>query len=277
MMTLRPAVWILALASALTITVAPKFAVAFQSTQGMEHGRGRDQSGDQEWGNGYSNNPHYQQGISQGRQDAAKNRDHRYRFQTNNDRDRRAYEAGYDLGYRDGNRDGNYNGQYGRNGPYGRNDNVAAQMGAQDGLSDGRRDYQKQHSYRPTAGDNYVNATRGFAGGLGQAAYQEAYRQAYLTAYRQGYGQQGSDRYGPNGPYGQNGNLAAQMGSQDGLNDGRTDRQTGHSNRPTQGDNYKNATRGFTGGAGETGYKAAYRQAYLPAYQQGYTSQNNPR
>ena len=63
------------------------------------------------------------------------------------------------------------------------------------------------------------------------------------------------------------------MGSQDGLNDGRQDRQTGHSNRPTQGDNYKNATRGFAGGAGQTAYKASYRQAYLPAYQQGYTEQ----
>ena len=78
-----------------------------------------------------------------------------------------------------------------------------------------------------------------------------------------------NDRNG-RGQYGRNDNLVAQMGAQDGLNDGRKDRASGHSNRPTKGDNYKNATRGFAGGAGQTAYKAAYRQAYVPAYQQGY-------
>jgi hypothetical protein len=93
------------------------------------------------------------------------------------------------------------------------------------------------------------------------------------------------DRRGPdnnrNGRYndrnGRNDNLAAQMGAQDGLNDGRKDRATGHSNRPTKGDNYKNATRGFAGGDGQTAYKAAYRQAYVPAYQQGYNERVNGR
>jgi hypothetical protein len=64
--------------------------------------------------------------------------------------------------------------------------------------------------------------------------------------------------------------MAARMGAEDGLNDGRKDRETGHSNRPTKGDNYKNATRGFSGGDGQTAYKAAYRQSYVEAYQRGY-------
>ncbi len=169
------------------------------------------------------------------------------------------------------------NRQYGRDGQYDRDDNIAAHLGSEDGWNDGRRDYQKQHSYRPTEGDNYRNATHGFMGGPGQTSYQAAYRQAYITAYREGYSRQSNSRYGQTNPYNHNGSLAAQMGSQDGLNDGRSDRQTGHSNRPTQGDNYKDATRGFRGGAGETAYKAAYRQAYLPAYQEGYTSRNSIR
>jgi hypothetical protein len=63
------------------------------------------------------------------------------------------------------------------------------------------------------------------------------------------------------------------MGAQDGMNDGRQDRQSGHSNRPTQGDNYKHALRGYNSSfGGENQYKAMYRQAYVPSYQQGYNN-----
>jgi hypothetical protein len=184
---LRPAIWAFALTITLTALAVPKSVGAFQSAQGMANGRGHNKDNGRDGDSSYSNNPHYQQGINQGQQDAANNRDRRYRFQTNNDADRRAYEAGYDQGYRDGSPDGNYNGQYGRNGPDGRNDNVAAQMGSQDGLNDGRTDRQTGHSNRPTQGDNYKNATRGFTGGAGQTAYKATYRQAYLPAYQQGY------------------------------------------------------------------------------------------
>ena len=187
MMTLRPAVWTLAMASALAITVTPNLAVAFQSTQGMEYGRGPDQGGNREWGNGYSNNPHYQQGIKQGQADAAKNRERRYRFQSKNDADRRAYEAGYDQGYRDYNRNADNNARYGQNGQNGRSSSLAAQAGSQDGWNDGHKDRQTGHSNRPTKGDNYKNATRGFTGGAGQTAYKADYRQAYVPAYQQGY------------------------------------------------------------------------------------------
>jgi hypothetical protein len=113
-----------------------------------------------------------------------------------------------------------------------------------------------------------------------RSAYQAGYDAGYANANSGGYN--GNGRYG-NGPYngrnnGQygrnNGNAASQMGAQDGMNDGRQDRQTGHSNRPTQGDNYRNALRGYNSSfGGENQYKAMYRQAYVPAYQQGYNNQ----
>jgi hypothetical protein len=55
------------------------------------------------------------------------------------------------------------------------------------------------------------------------------------------------------------------------LNDGRRDRATGHSFRPTEGDNYKHADRGYYSQLGSRDlYKQEYRQAYTRAYQQGY-------
>ena len=64
---------------------------------------------------------------------------------------------------------------------------------------------------------------------------------------------------------------AVQIGYQDGLNDGRNDRVTGHSFRPTQDDNYKDATRGYSSAFGDKqSYKNTYRQGYEQGYQQGY-------
>ena len=278
----RQAAWTFALAIALTVFGASNFAGAFQSDEGLEHGRGHDKGPD------YTRNRNYQLGLSDGREDGSRHRDRQYRLRTNNDYDRRAYQAGYDQGYqdtwrrddRDRGRDGYYNGPNGPGGQYGRpapyNNNSAAQMGAQDGLNDGRKDRATGHSNRPTEGDNYKNANRGFPGGDGETDYKATYRQAYVPAYQRGYNEQSPGGYGP-GANGRNDSLAAQMGAQDGLNDGRKDRATGHSYRPTQGDNYKNATRGFGGGDGETAYKAAYRQAYTAAYQQGYNEQDRGR
>ncbi|MGZ4814407.1 MAG: hypothetical protein ACXVZV_03300, partial [Terriglobales bacterium] len=63
----------------------------------------------------------------------------------------------------------------------------------------------------------------------------------------------------------------SQIGYQDGLNDGRSDRMTGHSFRPTQDDNYKNADRGYSSAFGAKQiYKDTYRQGYEQGYQQGY-------
>ena len=281
---IRKATGTFALAFMFGIFGVPNFAAAFQSEQGLEHGRGHDKDRDDD--RDYSRNRNYQLGMNDGRDDAASHRDRRYHLRTNNDDDRRAYQAGYDQGYqnygrggddRDRGRDGNYDGrngpggQYGRSAPYPPVGNQAAQFGAQDGLNDGRKDRATGHSNRPTEGDNYRNATRGFPGGDGETNYKATYRQAYVPAYQRGYNEPVS------GGYGSINNQAAQFGAQDGLNDGRKDRATGHSNRPTQGDNYKNATRGFGGGDGETAYKAAYRQAYVDAYQRGYNEQSSGR
>ncbi|HVZ17613.1 MAG TPA: hypothetical protein VG897_10880 [Terriglobales bacterium] len=79
---------------------------------------------------------------------------------------------------------------------------------------------------------------------------------------------------GSNGYYGgggYRGGNARQVGYQDGLNDGRHDRMTGHSFRPTQDDNYKNADRGYSSAFGDKqAYKDTYRVGYEQGYQQGY-------
>ena len=107
-------------------------------------------------------------------------------------------------------------------------------------------------------------------------------RQAFRSGYERGFhevgGYRGDDRdrgsyggggYGGYGGYGLN--AARQNGSQDGLNDGANDRRTGHSFRPTQGDNYKHASHGYIPTYGNKDYyKQAYREAYQSAYAQGY-------
>ena len=55
--------------------------------------------------------------------------------------------------------------------------------------------------------------------------------------------------------------------------DGQSDRATGHSYRPTQDDNYRNASRGYSSAYGNKDqYKSIYRQGYQQGYQQGYGS-----
>jgi hypothetical protein len=77
----------------------------------------------------------------------------------------------------------------------------------------------------------------------------------------------GSPTYRGNSPWDQ----ARQVGYQDGLADGRSDRATGHSFRPTQDDNYKNASRGYNSSMGDKQtYKNAYREGYARGYPEGY-------
>ena len=120
---------------------------------------------------------------------------------------------------------------------------------------------------------------------------RQAYRSGYERGFQQnrgsyGNGAWGRDRDGDrddrgrgnwglgrggNGGYGAN--AAQQYGYQDGINDGARDRRSGHSDRPTQDSNYKNATRGYNSSYGDKNYyKQAYRQAYENGYQQGYNS-----
>ena len=71
---------------------------------------------------------------------------------------------------------------------------------------------------------------------------------------------------------------ARQYGYQDGLNDCANDRQTGHSFRPTQDDNFRNADRGYSSSLGNKDqYKQLYRQAYQQGYQQGYNGNRGGR
>lgn len=76
-----------------------------------------------------------------------------------------------------------------------------------------------------------------------------------------GYGQ-GSNYYR---------NMAKQTGYQDGQRDGAHDKQSGHSFRPTQMDNFKNADRGFRDDMGDKdSYKLAYREGYSSGYKNGW-------
>ena len=145
----------------------------------------------------------------------------------------------------------------------------------QRGYEEGRSDAQHRRRFNPDA-----NRYR-------ESDDRRAYRQGYEAGYNAGRrGHVGwdrdhdNDRDGRNGGYGNGGygnggygngsSIARQNGYRDGVNDGRKDRATGHSFRPTQGDNYKNAP-GYSSSMGDRQqYKDAYRQSYQQGYQQGY-------
>jgi hypothetical protein len=98
-------------------------------------------------------------------------------------------------------------------------------------------------------------------------------RYAYRQGYERGFNESGSYREQPvygGGGYGAS--SARQIGYQDGVNDGQYDRSTGHSFRPTQGDNFKHADRGY---APNYGNKNFYKQSYRDAYQDGYSKGYN--
>lgn len=116
-------------------------------------------------------------------------------------------------------------------------------------------------------------------------------RQAYRKGYERGFREVGYyrgdrdrddddrdrdrdwDRDRDRGNYAYGLNAARQNGYQDGLNDGARDRRTGHSNRPTHGDNYRDGDRGYIPTYGNRDYyKRAYREAYYNAYEQGYNT-----
>jgi len=113
--------------------------------------------------------------------------------------------------------------------------------------------------------------------------YREADdRRSYRTGYEAGYRSLGDhDRsnsgyygngagYGGGRGYGNMNSIAEQNGYRDGMNDGRKDSATGHSFRPTQDDNYKNAP-GYSSTMGDRQqYKDVYRQGYQRGYQVGY-------
>jgi hypothetical protein len=136
----------------------------------------------------------------------------------------------------------------------------------QQGYEEGRSDAQHRRRFNPDSNR--------YRSGDDRRAYRQGYEAGYNAGHNgnaawgrdhNGYGNGG---YG--GGYGNGLSIARQNGVRDGVNDGRKDRATGHSFRPTQGDNYKNAP-GYSSSMGDRQqYKDAYRQAYQQGYQQGY-------
>jgi hypothetical protein len=189
-LNLRHAVWALALAFTVTVLGAPTIAAAYQSEQGLEHGRGHDKN-DNNKDNDDANNPNYQQGWNHGQEDRDNHRALRYRVHPNNDADRRAYELGYNHGYQ-----GNttYQGRYDQHGrpgdrQYGNDvQRMAYNNGFQTGLDYGRADRNNRHSNRPTYSSTYQKGTSGYNSSMGsQTAYKNAFREGYRAGYAKGY------------------------------------------------------------------------------------------
>jgi hypothetical protein len=98
-------------------------------------------------------------------------------------------------------------------------------------------------------------------------------RRAYEQGYQEGY-QSVSAAYAPS-PVPQSEDIAGtsprDIGYQDGVLDGRNDRDSGHSFRPTDTDNYKHADRGYNDAFGnKDAWKAVYRQGYADGYREGF-------
>jgi hypothetical protein len=132
----------------------------------------------------YDDRRAFDDGYKQGRWDAT----HRHRFDPNDNNwrgdDRRTFREGYERGFREV---GGYREGYGYNGG-GYDLRSARELGYQDGLNDGAYDLRSGHSYRPTHGDSYKHADRGYNPGYGNKNYyKDAYREAYLNGYQQGF------------------------------------------------------------------------------------------
>lgn len=178
--------------------------------------------------------------------------------------------------------------------------NQAYQIGLQDGINDGVRDRQSNHSFRPTKTEKYEDADSGYTSSLGDKdQYKAIYRQGYTVGYQQGYsGQVGAGPYPVYGPpqapvygppqapvygppqvYGQSpygANPGYQNGFQSGLNEGTADRQAGRQFRATDTMDYKFAP-GYRKEYGDKDqYKQAYRQGYATGYQQAYSGAAAP-
>lgn len=132
-----------------------------------------------------------------------------------------------------------------------------------DGFEHGRADAQSGRGRHP--GSDNRDYRSGYDAGYNSVHDNHGYHGGYPGG---SYGNPGHGPYG--GGYGNMGQVARDNGFRDGRNDGARDRATGHSFRPTQGDNYKNAP-GYSSRMGDRQqYKDMYRQAYQQAYREGY-------
>jgi hypothetical protein len=178
-------------------------------------------------------------------------------------------------------RNAQYNGAY--------NDNKAYQQGYREGQEDRAHGSQVPHNHtwknNSDAGayaagyrDGYNNGRTGNWsnnngwGQNGRSGDNDRWHDRDHDRWRnQGNWGNNNGRWNNSGSYGNVMRQAQQVGYRDGVNDGQHDRSTGHSFRPTQDDNYKNADRGYTSSYGDKQqYKNAYRQGYEQGYQQGY-------
>jgi len=126
----------------------------------------------------------YQQGLRDGREDREHGRGWRIRDRHWDDRgDRDAYISGYRAGFGGPG--------YGRRDPdgYGRNYmQQAYNFGFEDGLRIGAQDRNGGHSFRPTHGDRWDDADRGYNSSFGsKQTYKDAYRSGYRQGYERGY------------------------------------------------------------------------------------------
>jgi hypothetical protein len=152
----------------------------------------------------FKNSRAYQDGYRDGERDAEHHRRNPHGNQWKSDHDRHAYNAGYDAGFSARERAGGPEQHPGYRGPeihggpvtnpqsgpqFGnRGGNQAARIGYEDGMMDGQKDRRTGHSFRPTQGDNYKSATRGYISGFGSRdQYKADYRRAYSEAYQRGY------------------------------------------------------------------------------------------
>ena len=173
---------------------------------------------------------------------------------------------------------------YGNDGYYDRDEDrySSNRTAYQDGIRQGRFDAGHRLSSRP-----YESRWRSYDDRRAYSAgYIRAYRDASDGYYdrdhdrdrdrdrdrdgdRDGDRSRGGDGYGRGSNYYRD--TAKQTGYQDGQRDGGHDKQSGHSFRPTQMDNYKNADRGYRDDMGDRDrYKLAYREGYSSGYKNGW-------
>lgn len=73
----------------------------------------------------------------------------------------------------------------------------ARNAGFQDGIAEGERDRATGHSFRPTHGERYEDASdHGDRDGLSRGDFKNLYRQGYLRGYERGYQQYGYENRG---------------------------------------------------------------------------------
>jgi hypothetical protein len=71
----------------------------------------------------------------------------------------------------------------------------AQEIGYQDGLQDGRGDFDHHRGFRMERNGSYKNANHGYDGRYGdRGRYREAYREAYARGYHEGYYAQQHDQ-----------------------------------------------------------------------------------